>query len=210
MIADGPGKQNLVPDAHRTRIDRHSMKQAANAGGGNVHLIGLAVFDDFRVSPGDADSRIPRGFRHGANFRLEHRCREPGFEHKGDDHGFGARARYRQIVHRAVHRKFADRSTRKAKRFDNKAVSRDGNGAPIDVDVRGVSQGPRRRSKEQWREKAFDQLAAGLTSGSVSHLDLGIAKPDGSRPDLPGSLGYAIIAYAIEVRLVAIAAFRCS
>jgi len=44
----------------------------------------------------------------------------------------------------------------------------------------------------------------------VSHLDLGIAKPDGSRPDLPGSLGYAIIAYAIEVRLVAIAAFRCS
>jgi hypothetical protein len=39
----------------------------------------------------------------------------------------------------------------------------------------------------------------------VSHLDLGIAKPDGSRPDLPGSLGYAI-----EVRLVAIAAFRCS
>jgi hypothetical protein len=44
----------------------------------------------------------------------------------------------------------------------------------------------------------------------VSHLDLGIAKPDGSRPDLPGSLGYAIIVYAIEVRLVAIAAFRCS
>ena len=163
------------------------MQQAANAGGGDVHLVRLAVFDNFGVAPGNADSRIPRGFCHGANFRLEHRRGQPGFEHKGDNQGFGTRARYRQIVHRAVHRKFANRSAGKAERLDYKTVSRDRDGVPVDVDVRGVSQGPGSRSKKQRSKEPFDQFAAGLTSGSVRHLDLGIAKPDGHRLGIESS-----------------------
>ena len=193
MIADRAGKQNLVANAHRTRIDSHSMQQAADAGGGDVHLVGFTVFDDFGVAPGDADSRVPRGFCQGANFRLEHRRGQPGFEHKSDDQGFGTRARYRQIVHRAVHREFANRSAGKAERLDYKAVSRDRDGVPVDIDVRGISQGPGSRSKKQWREKPFDQFAAGLTSGSVRHLDLGIAKPDGRRLGIQSSRRLAIM-----------------
>ena len=79
----------------------------------------------------------------------------------------------------------------------------------VDIDVRGISQRPGSRSEEQRREQTFDQPAAGLASGSVRHLDLGIAKPDGCRTKLP--IGWhALSVYAIEVRLVAIAALRCS
>ena len=211
MVADRPGKQNLVADAHRARIDGHSTKQPADPGGGDVHLVGLAVLDDFGVAPGDANSRVPRGLCHGANFRLEHRRGQPGFEYERDHQGLGPRARDRQIVHRAVHREFANGAAGKSQRLYHKAVGRDCYCASVDIDVRGISQGPGSRSKKQGRKKTFDQFAAGLTSGSVSHLDLGIAKADGRRLGIDRSLiAYAIIVYAIEVRLVAIAAFRCS
>jgi hypothetical protein len=72
--------------------------------------------------------------------------------------------------------------------------------------MRGVTQRFRGRAKEQRSEKTFNQLAAGFTSGSVCHLDLGIAKPDGNGFGIGGSRN----AQAIEVRLVTIAAFRCS
>ena len=80
----------------------------------------------------------------------------------------------------------------KRQRFHDKAVSRDCDCGAVDIDVRGISQRPGGRSKEQWSKKTFDQLAAGLASGSVSHLDLGVAKPDGRRTahrDQPDRLG---------------------
>ena len=72
--------------------------------------------------------------------------------------------------------------------------------------MRGISQGPGDAAKKQWREQTFNQFAAGFASGSVRHLDLGIAKPDGDRMGIDGGRS----AHAIEVRLVTIAALRCS
>ena len=70
----------------------------------------------------------------------------------------------------------------------------------------GISQGARGVAKKQWSEKTFNQLSTGLASGSVRHLDLGIAKPDGNGLGIDGGRS----AQAIEVRLVTIAALRCS
>ena len=76
----------------------------------------------------------------------------------------------------------------------------------VDVDVRGVAQRSGSRSEEQRREQSLDQPAAGLASGAVRHLDLRIAKPDLGA----GWSSRALATHAIDVRLVAIAAFRCS
>ena len=58
MIADGTREQNLIASANRARIDSHAMNQTADASGGDVHLIGFAVLDDFGVSGDDADTRV--------------------------------------------------------------------------------------------------------------------------------------------------------
>ncbi len=152
VIADGPGEQNLVADAHRARIDVHAVNQAADAGRGDVHLVGFAVFDHFGVAAGDADSRVPRGFRHGANFGFEHRRGQSGFEHIGDDQGLCPGSRNRQIVDRAVHRKFADGTSGKSERLDHKAVGRDRDSCSVDVDVRGIAQRAGSGSEKQRRK----------------------------------------------------------
>ena len=47
------------------------MEEAADAGGGDVHLVRFAVLDHFGIAAGDAHSRLARGFRHGANFGFQ-------------------------------------------------------------------------------------------------------------------------------------------
>ena len=54
MIADGAGEQNLVADTHGARIDCHAGKQAPDAGRRDVHVVGLAVLDDFGIAGGDS------------------------------------------------------------------------------------------------------------------------------------------------------------
>ena len=66
--------------------------------------------------------------------------------------------------------------------------------------------GPGAHAKKQGSKKAFDQLAAGFASGSVRHLDLRIAEPDGRGF---GNCERRRSAQAIELRLT-IAALRCS
>lgn len=42
----------------------------------------------------------------------------------------------------------------------------------------GIAQRLRGGREEKWREKAFDEAAAGFASGSVSHFNLRLAKTD--------------------------------
>ena len=75
----------------------------------------------------------------------------------------------------------------------------------VDVDQCGVAERTGLGTKKQRRKKAFDELAAGFTSGSVGHLDLRVAEPDGRGSGRWGGRSDQ----AIELRLT-IAALRCS
>jgi len=72
--------------------------------------------------------------------------------------------------------------------------------------MRGIAEGAGDGAEKQRGEQAFNELTAGFTSGSVRHLDLGIAEADGNT----FSVNRGRTAQAIEVRLVTIAALRCS
>ena len=72
--------------------------------------------------------------------------------------------------------------------------------------VSGVAQWVRRAPEKQRREQSLHQPARRLSAGSVRHLDLGIAEADGNTFSVNGGR----TAQAIEVRLVTIAALRCS
>jgi len=205
VIADGSRKQNFVTDTHRARIDAHSGKRSADASRSDVDLVRFAVFDDLGVTGSDPDTCISRGFRHGSNFSFEERRRQPRFEHECDHQGFCPGARNREVVHRTVHRKFTDRTTRETQRLNHKAIGGDRNRRAIDVDVCGVSEWAGSRTKKQGSKKAFDEFAAGFAAGAVRHLNLGITEPHGCGFGKRGSLS----AYATEFRLT-IAALRCS
>ncbi len=60
--------------------------------------------------------------------------RQAGFENVGDHQRLGARARNGQIVHRSVHRQFADGAAGKAQRLDDEAVGGDGDARSVHVD----------------------------------------------------------------------------
>ena len=164
------------------------------------------MFDDFGVTARDANTRVPCGFGHGANFSFKDRCGQPSLENIGNDQGFGSSSRNRQIIHRTVYREFADRAAGKTQRLDYKTVGRNCNLRATDVHMRGIPQRAWRAAKKQRGEKTFNQLAAGFASGSVRHLDLRVAEADGNGLGINGGRR----AQAIELRLVTIAALRCS
>ena len=175
----GPESRILSPRPHRARIDVHSGKQAADAGGGDVHLIGLAVLDDFGVAAGDADARLARGFCHGANFGFENWRRQSGFEHITSPPGLPlllprprghSRCRLPQ-VRRWSRPENVSGLTTKLSVVMATCV-------PLMSTMRRVAERARRGAKEKRREQSFDQPAAGFASGSVRHLDLRIAKAD--------------------------------
>ena len=89
---------------------------AADAGGGDVHPVGLAVLHNLGIAARDAHACIAGSLGHGAHLRFEHRRGQAGLENKADDQRFGASAGDRQIVDRAVDREFADGSTGKTER----------------------------------------------------------------------------------------------
>ena len=154
-------------------------KQAADAGCSDVHLVRFAVFDNLGVAGGDPHTGIPRGLCHGSNFGFENLRRQPGFENIADHEGFCPGARNREVVHRTVHRKFTNRTARKTQRLDHEAIGGNRNCCAVDVDLSGISERAGRGTKKQGSKKAFDESPAGFTSGSVRHLDLRIAEPDG-------------------------------
>ncbi len=140
---------------------------------------------------------------------LEHSFENPGwqsgFEHITDHECFGASTRDCEIVHGAVNGEFADRTARKAKWLDDKTVGGDRNFCAVEIDVRSITEWATPSAEKQRGEKAFDELAAGFTSGSVRHLDLCIAEPRERRFVGHGALRIQ----AIELRLT-IGALRCS
>ena len=76
----------------------------------------------------------------------------------------------------------------------------------VDVDLRGIAEGARRRSRKAAERTVLRPAAAGLASGAVRHFDLRIAEPDrGTGLASTTSLD----AQAIELRLT-IDALRCS
>ena len=77
---------------------------------------------------------------HGAHFCFQHLRGRPGFENECDHHGLGSRSGYGQIVHRSIHRQFADGAAGKAQRLDHEAIGGDRDARAVDVDVRGIAQ----------------------------------------------------------------------
>ena len=147
------------------------------------------MFNHFRIAGRNTHSRLPCRLRHSTNFRFKNRRRQARFENIGNNQGLGPGARDRKIVHGTVDREFTNGASGKTQRLDHKTVSRDRNFRTIDVDLRGVSEGPGNAVKKQGSEQAFNQLAAGFASSSMRHLDLRIAKPDGDGLGFDGGRG---------------------
>ena len=116
VVADGPGKQDLVAAADRSRRDAQSRDQMADSGSGDVHLIGFAVFDHFGVAARDNDAGGSRGSGHGANFGFQDIRRQAGFEDVTDHQRLRAGSGNCQVIHGSVHGEFADRASGKTQR----------------------------------------------------------------------------------------------
>ena len=144
------------------RADRGRAVDAGNrppdAGGGDVHAVGLAVLHHLGVAARDGDPGRAGRPRHGAHFGLQDFRRQAGFQHIGDDQRLGARAGNGQVVDRAVDRQFADGAARKTQRADHEAVGGDGDARAVQADVRGIAQRLGGRSEE-------DAARRGLRSG---------------------------------------------
>ena len=48
-----------------------SRESGADAGGGDVHLVGFAVLDDLGIAAGDRRRRLARRLGHGANLGFQ-------------------------------------------------------------------------------------------------------------------------------------------
>ena len=97
--------------------------------------------------PTICDASLLGGSCHGANLSLEHLGRQPGFQHEADDDGFGLRAGNRQIIHRAVDGKLANRASGKAQRLHHEAVGGHGEANASDVDRGSIVQA------QVWRDR---------------------------------------------------------
>ena len=144
MIADRAGEQDLVAGPHGARPKVRRRESAADAGGGDVHAVGLAVLDDLGVA---ADDRSPR--RVAAAFAMARTSASrisvgrPASRTKVTTSACGAGAGDRQIVHRSVDGQFADGAAGKAQRLDDEAVGGDGQASAVDLHVGGIGQAAR-------------------------------------------------------------------
>jgi hypothetical protein len=71
MIADGAGQQDLVPRTYGTSIDFDAWQGNADAGGSDVHAIGLAALDNLGISAAHGNARPLKRLRHGTDLRCE-------------------------------------------------------------------------------------------------------------------------------------------
>ena len=176
VIADRAGEQDLVAQAHRARIDVHAVNRAADAGGGDVHPVGLAVLDDLGVAAGDAHPRAARGFAMART--------------SASSTGVGRPASRTKVTTRAsalapeTARSFTVPLTAsspieppgKRSGFTTKLSVVIAICAPLMSTVRGIAERFRGSAEKKRSEQAFDQPAAGLAAGAVRHLDLRIAE----------------------------------
>ena len=72
-----------------------------------------------------------------------------------------------------------------------------------------ISQRLSRGANKQWSEKTFNESAASLASGSVSHLDLRLAEANLGGRGLKRALALGTV-QATELMLLTIAVLRCS
>ena len=208
VIADGTRKKNLVARPNRGGRNAQPRNQMADPRSRDVHLIGLAVLDDFGIAARDHDTGGFRGSRHGAHFRFENVGRQSGFQHVTDDQRLRPRSRNRQVIHGSVHRQLADGTAGKAQRPDHETVGGHRDARAVDVDVSGVAQRRGNRSEKKRREQPVDQPAARLAAGAMSHLDLRIAEADFRR--CGGRSHHAPNAAGIVDNFVSTGVLRCS
>ena len=115
MIADGAGEHDLVAGANRRGGELEAGNQAADAGGGDVHLVGFAVLDDFRVASRDDHAGALGCGGHRADFGFENIGGQPGFEHVAAHQRDGACAGNGEIVDGAIHCELANGAPGKAR-----------------------------------------------------------------------------------------------
>jgi hypothetical protein len=179
VVADWAGEDDLIPRTHRSRINVHARQRLSNSSGGDVHLVGLAMLDHFRVAGDNSNPGALGRACHGANFGFQNFCGQSFFENEGYRESFAASAGHGEIIHRAVDGEFADGATRKAKRLDYEAIRGNGEWCAIDPHVSGVCQWLRLSASKQRNKETFHQLAAGFAAGAVGHFDLWFAESDG-------------------------------
>ena len=155
----------------------------ADAGGGDVHAVGLAALDDFGIAAYHRDAGAAQRTRHGAHLGFENGSWKAFFEHKSDDHGVALGPGDGKIVHGAIYGKLADGAAGKAQWLHDETIGGDGDRCAVDLDAGGIAQRLVRAAEQQRREQSFDKPAAGLAAGAVRHLDLRIAEAD-RRPAL--------------------------
>ena len=186
MIADRAGEQNLVAGPHRLRRDLDAGEQTPDSGRGDVHAVGLAVLHDFGVATGNADTGFFRGVRHRANFRFQNIGGQVPLQERSVTTIASARAPDTArsftvpLMASSPMEPPGKRSGLTTKLSVVIAILR-----AVDLNVRGITQRSRTRTKEKRRKQSFDESSAGLAAGAVRHFNLRFAKPDFGRPWWP-------------------------
>jgi hypothetical protein len=191
VIADRAGHQNLIAGLHGSGRTLHTRIDQTDAGGGDVHPVGLSVLHHLGVAADDADAGASRACGNGTHLAGEHGRWQSGFEHERDEQRRRHGSRHRQVVHRAVHGELADRSTRKPQRPDDETVGGKGEPSAVDREKRGIRERPGGVTEER-HDQPLEEPAAGPPSGAVRHLDLEILEPgrgDDGRHGCRGAAG---------------------
>ena len=179
MIADGPGQQDRSPGRTEPGERSHAGHRPADAGGGDVHAVGLAVLDDLGVAADDRDAG--RGAPRRPWRALRPRAPRVGSPASSTNVTTSASARAPETA-----RSFTVPLTASS------PIEPPGNAAAAPRSCRWSSRCACRPTstcaaspsgspggvEQQRREQAFDQPAAGLAAGAVRHLDLRVAEAD--------------------------------
>ena len=206
MVADGAGEEHLISRAHAARRQPSPRVRAADAGGGYVQAVRLAVLDDLGVAAHDLDPGPLRGFGDRPQLGLQGLGGDSLLDHEGEEQGERLRRRDREVVHRAIDRQLADRAAGETQRAHHEAVGSEGEAGAVHLQVGGIGEGGQERTAEERRDQAFDQPPAGLAPGAVGHLDAGIAEAD---PGESGRIVHGGLSRLHPSRLPA-AAMRCT
>jgi hypothetical protein len=176
VLADRAGHEDAITGAQGVRGQARTRVAPPDAGGADVHPVGVASLDDLRVAAHDLHVG---GARSGGD-RLDLVAQRLRLEALLEDQRHGERdgpgPRDRQVVDGPVHGQLADRAAREAQRLDHEAVRRHRERRAVHLEAARVGQLFQRSRSERGHEQALDERARGLAPGPVGHRDALVAE----------------------------------
>ena len=191
-----PDSITLSPGCTRSRdscpaLGDHARRPAVR----DVHTVGGALADDFRVAGDDLHAGLRRCFAHVGDDLAEFGDRETFFDHEGRRQPLRASARDREVIDGAVHRDVTDGPARKAPRRNDIRVG--GERQPFarrGAQRRGVAELFEFVVAERLEEHGVDQCRRRLPAGTVRERHHLVEQTWPSLPELVDAFQHTVFA----------------